>query len=101
VLPDKFTLLLYHTPDLMPAAVPAGIDLYVCGHTHGGQIRLPFYGAIVTSSVQGKRYEMGQYTEQATTLYVSRGIGMEGKGAPRMRFLCTPEVELFELRGDD
>lgn len=101
VPPDKFTLLLYHTPDLMPAAAPAGIDLYVCGHTHGGQVRLPFYGAIVTSSLHGKRYEMGQYTEQATTLYVSRGLGMEGKGAPRMRFFCAPEVELFELRGDE
>jgi uncharacterized protein len=98
---DKFTLLLYHTPDLMSAAAHAGIDLYVCGHTHGGQIRLPRYGAIVTSSLHGKRYEMGRYTEQATTLYVSRGIGLEGKGAPRMRFFCPPEVELFELRGDD
>ena len=101
VPPDKFTLLLYHTPDLMPEAVQAGIDLYLCGHTHGGQIRLPFYGAVVTSSLYGKRYEMGQYTEQGTTLYVSRGLGMEGKGAPRMRFFCPPEVELIELRGDD
>lgn len=100
VPPDKFTLLLYHAPDLMPEAVQAGIDLYLCGHTHGGQIRLPFYGAIVTSSLYGKRYEMGQYTEQGTTLYVSRGLGLEGKGAPRMRFYCPPEVELIELRGD-
>ncbi|MBP7686913.1 MAG: metallophosphoesterase [Thermoflexales bacterium] len=98
---DKFTLLLYHAPDLMPEAVQAGIDLYVCGHTHGGQIRVPLYGAIVTSSLYGKRYEMGQYTEQGTTLYVSRGLGLEGKGAPRMRFYCPPEVELIELRGDD
>ena len=101
VPPDKFTLLLYHGPDLMPDATQAGIDLYVCGHTHGGQIRLPFYGAIVTGSVYGKRYEMGQYTEQATTLYVSRGLGLEGKGAPRMRFFCPPEVALLELRGDE
>lgn len=100
VPPDKFTLLLYHAPDLMPEAVQAGIDLYLCGHTHGGQIRLPFYGAIVTSSLYGKRYEMGQYTEQGTTLYVSRGLGLEGKGAPRMRFYCPPEVELIELRGE-
>jgi predicted MPP superfamily phosphohydrolase len=101
VPPDKFTLLLYHAPDLMPEAVKADIDLYLCGHTHGGQIRLPFYGAVVTSSLYGKRYEMGQYTEQATTLYVSRGLGLEGKGAPRMRFFCPPEVTLIELRGED
>jgi predicted MPP superfamily phosphohydrolase len=97
---DKFALLLYHGPDLMPEAVQANIDLYLCGHTHGGQIRLPLYGAIVTSSLYGKRYEMGRYIEQGTTLYVSRGLGLEGMGAPRMRFFCPPEVEIFELRGE-
>jgi predicted MPP superfamily phosphohydrolase len=100
ILPDKFTLLLYHGPDLMPQAAQAQIDLYLCGHTHGGQVRLPLYGALVTSSLYGKRYEMGRYVESNTTLYVSRGIGMEGKGAPRLRFLCPPEIALFELRGD-
>lgn len=98
---EKFTLLLYHSPDLMPEAVEAGIDLYLCGHTHGGQIRLPLWGAIVTGSLYGKRYEMGRYQKGTTTLYVSRGIGLEGKGAPRMRFLCSPEIELFELRSSE
>jgi uncharacterized protein len=101
VPPNKFTLLLYHSPDLMPEAIRAGIDLYLCGHTHGGQIRLPVWGAIVTGSLYGKRYEMGRYRKDNTTLYVSRGIGLEGKGAPRMRFLCSPEMELFELRGSE
>jgi predicted MPP superfamily phosphohydrolase len=100
VPPEKFTLLLYHSPDLMPEASRAGIDLYLCGHTHGGQIRLPLWGAVVTSSKYGKRYEMGRYQSGSTTLYVSRGIGLEGKGAPRMRFLCPPEIDLFELRGE-
>jgi predicted MPP superfamily phosphohydrolase len=100
VPPEKYTLLLYHSPDLMPEARRAGIDLYLCGHTHGGQIRLPLWGAVVTSSKYGKRYEMGRFQEGNTTLYVSRGIGLEGKGAPRMRFLCPPEIEMFELRGE-
>lgn len=99
--PGKYTLLLYHSPDLMPAAAQVGVDLYLCGHTHGGQIRLPVIGALVTSSLYGRRYQMGRYTERETTLYVSRGLGMEGLGAPRMRFLCPPEMALFELRGDD
>ena len=94
-----YTLLLYHTPDLMPEATDCGIDLVLCGHTHGGQVRLPFFGAVFTSSVYWKRYEMGEYCEDRTTMYVSRGIGMEGKGMPRMRFLCQPEIELIELRG--
>ena len=97
---EEFTLLLYHAPDLMPEASRAGIDLYLCGHTHGGQIRLPFYGAVFTSSLYGKRYEMGRYQERGTTLYVSRGLGLEGKGAPRMRFLCPPEMVFVELRGE-
>ena len=97
---NPFTLLLYHTPDLMPQAAREGIDLYLCGHTHGGQARLPLFGALVTSSKYWKRYEMGRYTERHTTLYVSRGIGLEGRGAPRARFLCPPEIELIELSGE-
>ena len=96
-----FTLLIYHSPDLIREAARAGIDLYLCGHTHGGQIRFPFIGALVTASKFWKRYEMGHYVEGNTNLYVSRGIGMEGQGAPRARFLCPPEIELFELRGTE
>jgi len=96
-----FTLLLYHSPDLMPQAVRARVDLFLCGHTHGGQIRLPFVGALVTSSRFWKKYEMGRYVKENTILYVSRGIGMEGMGAPRARFLCPPEIELIELRGPE
>jgi predicted MPP superfamily phosphohydrolase len=92
-----FTLLLYHSPDLMPEAVELDIDLYLCGHTHGGQIRLPLFGAVLTSSDFWKRYEMGRYAEGRTTLYVSRGLGLEGKGAPRARFLAPPEIILWTL----
>ncbi len=94
---DCFTLLLYHSPDLMPEAVSLGIDLYLCGHTHGGQLRLPLFGAVVTSSAFWKRYEMGRYQEEGTTMYVSRGLGMEGLGAPRARFLSPPEVIVWAL----
>ena len=92
-----FTLLLYHSPDLMPEAAELGIDLYLCGHTHGGQVRLPLFGALVTSSHFWKRYEMGRYEKNSTTLYVSRGLGMEGMGAPRARFLAPPEIVLWTL----
>ncbi len=92
-------VLLYHTPDLMPQAVELGLELYLAGHTHGGQLCLPFYGALFTSSRWGKKYESGRYTEGRTTLYVSRGLGMEGLGAPRARLLAPPELVLWELRG--
>lgn len=95
-----YTILLYHTPDLMPAAARIGVDLYLAGHTHGGQLRLPKYGALVTASRFGKRFEMGRYEQDNTTLYVNRGVGLEGKGAPRARFLCPPEVALFTLESE-
>jgi hypothetical protein len=93
------TLLLYHTPDLMPQAAALGVDLYLAGHTHGGQWRLPGFGAIVTSSRFGKRYEAGHYQEGNTHLYVSRGLGMEGFGTPRARFFCRPEIVVVDLLG--
>jgi predicted MPP superfamily phosphohydrolase len=75
------------------------VDLYLAGHTHDGQIRLPLYGALVTSSVYGRRYASGLFREGDTTMYVSRGIGFEGGGLPRARFLCRPEVVSVDLVG--
>jgi predicted MPP superfamily phosphohydrolase len=97
VPPGAYTLLLYHKPDLALVAAQEKIDLYLAGHTHGGQVRLPWYGAIITLSSFGKRFEMGRYQVDQTTLYVSRGIGMEGLTLPRVRFLCPPEIVLIEL----
>ena len=97
--PERFTILLYHTPDLAPEAAAARIDLQLSGHTHGGQVRLPFFGALYTSSLYGKRFEVGRYKIDDLTLYVTRGIGLEGMGAPRVRFLCSPEITLWEISG--
>jgi predicted MPP superfamily phosphohydrolase len=47
----------------------------------------------------GKQLEMGLYRLNGMLLFVSRGLGLEGKGAPRARFLCSPQVMLLELRG--
>jgi predicted MPP superfamily phosphohydrolase len=90
-------ILLYHSPDLMPEASELGIELYLCGHTHGGQVRLPLFGAILTSSELGKRHEMGHYQIGQTHLYVSRGVGFEGLSAPRVRLLSPPEVTLVTV----
>lgn len=95
---DVPRLLLYHSPELMPAAAEHGLDLYLCGHTHGGQVRLPGYGAVITSSQLGREYVMGHYRRGRTNLYVSRGIGFEGLSAPRVRFLSPPEMTLVTLR---
>jgi hypothetical protein len=98
--PERFTLLLYHAPDLAPEAAAAGVDLQFSGHTHGGQVRLPLYGALYTGSLYGKRFECGRYNVEGLTLYITRGIGMEGKGAPRVRLLCPPEIIVWEIGGE-
>jgi predicted MPP superfamily phosphohydrolase len=77
------------------------VDLYLGGHTHGGQLCLPFYGAIVTSSIYGRRYASGLFEEDGTTMYISRGMGLEGGGMPRARFLCRPEIVSLELVGSE
>jgi predicted MPP superfamily phosphohydrolase len=98
VPPGAFTLFLYHTPDeILDAAGTNRVDLYCAGHTHGGQVALPFYGALVTLSKFGKKYESGLHREGSTWLYVTRGVGMEGGPAPRVRFFARPEVTVIEL----
>jgi predicted MPP superfamily phosphohydrolase len=95
-------ILLYHMPDLAESPGIDAFDLVVCGHTHGGQVRLPLYGALITMSRYGKRYEAGMVPLQGKTrMYVSRGVGLEPRPAPQVRFLCRPEIAVFELTGCD
>jgi predicted MPP superfamily phosphohydrolase len=97
---DCFSVLAYHYPDFAESLKGLNVDLYLCGHTHGGQVALPLYGAIITLSKFGKKYEAGQYRIGNTLLYVNRGIGMEGANhAPRIRFFARPEITVFEVRG--
>lgn len=98
-LADRFNVFAYHYPDFAESLKGLNVDLYLCGHTHGGQIALPVYGAIITLSKFGKKYESGEYKIGDTILYVNRGIGMEAGHAPRVRFFARPEITVFEIRG--
>ncbi len=96
--PESYVICIHHLPDLFPGlAARGGADLCCAGHTHGGQVALPFYGALVTLSRFGKRYEYGLYRENGMHLFVSRGVGMEGGHAPRVRFCARPEVAIIEI----
>lgn len=97
---DAFRIFLFHYPECMEEMTRNKIDLYLAGHTHGGQVALPFYGALITLSATGKRYEAGLYQLNQTHLYVNRGIGMEGGSAPRVRFCARPEVTVIEIFGN-
>lgn len=94
VPPDAFSIFLYHYPAAIDAASLKNIDLFCAGHTHGGQVRLPLFGALVTNSTKGKQYESGLYEVGRTKMYVSRGIGMVG--IP-VRFLAPPEVAVIDV----
>lgn len=94
----QFFLLLHHTPDVMLEPLPPGrIHLVCAGHTHGGQVCLPWYGAMTTLTRTQKRFEGGQYLVDGIWLNVSRGLGMDGDWAPRVRFCSRPEITLLEL----
>lgn len=95
---DRFDVLLYHKPDLIEDVHGPGVDLYLCGHTHGGQVALPVYGALMTFSKFGKRYESGMYRVGPTLMYVNRGLGLEPRPAPQVRFLARPEITVFDIQ---
>ncbi len=99
-IPGHFNILLYHSPDLAPNAAQTKVDLQLSGHTHGGQVRLPFFGPLFTASLYGRKFQSGRYQINDLTLYITRGIGLEGKAAPRVRFLCPPEVILWDIHAE-
>lgn len=99
---DGLAIVLYHAPfpDLIAPERAPRVDLFCAGHVHGGQVALPGYGAIITFSRFGKRFERGLYPDAdgfGFPLYVSRGIGMEGGIMPRVRFWSRPEVAVIEM----
>ena len=83
-----------HHPDIIDLLAGRRIDLLVCGHTHGGQIRFPFFGAVVVPSHHEDEYAQGFHRVGSVLMYVSRGIG----AIPPLRILCRPEVATFTLR---
>lgn len=91
-------IIMNHTPDLAEEAAAHGVDLYLCGHTHGGQVRIPVWGAIITNCQTGKRYEAGSYHLGNTLIRTSRGFGLEPRPAPQIRFCCRPEITLITIR---
>lgn len=93
---DAFGLAVVHSPDPAPELVALGYDLVVAGHTHGGQVRLPLVGALVTNCSIPTRLARGLSRLGPGYLHVSAGLGTS-KYAP-FRLLCRPEATLLELR---
>lgn len=94
--PDDFTIIIGHNPNFALQRPQA--DLYLAGHTHGGQVNLPWFGPLITFSDLPNDQAQGlTKLENGATLIVSRGIGMERVDAPRIRFLCPPEIVIIDI----
>ena len=92
---DSFVLLLTHCPDIIYDAVRYHPKLVLCGHTHGGQVKIPFTKkALYVPSKYGSRFIEGLFEVNGVYMYVNRGIG---NSHLRVRFLSKPEVTLITL----
>ncbi|MCZ7645026.1 MAG: metallophosphoesterase [Planctomycetota bacterium] len=87
-------LVLSHNPDFAETVDDGRVGLVLSGHTHGGQVWLPFLGAPVLPSRYGQKYRAGWVRAPATNVYVSRGLGTI---SPPVRFGCRPELALGRL----
>ena len=86
-------LVITHSPDIFPQ-VPERAALTLAGHTHGGQVALPWLGALLVPSAFGKRYEGGLTVENGKKLLVSLGLGTS---LLPVRFNCRPEIVVVEF----
>jgi len=93
--PGAFTVLLSHDPALFLAAAKEGIGLVLSGHTHGGQVALPFFPKLFSLGKLAHRFHLGLYREGDSTLYVHPGLGTTG---PPIRVGVAPEVAILTLR---
>ena len=95
---EGYKILLSHRPEKFKLYVDNGFDVVFSGHTHGGQIRLPFFGAVVAPS-QGinPEYDSGLYSEGDTTMVISRGLG---SSVVPFRFFNRPEIVIAELSAE-
>ena len=95
-LDDRFHIVLGHHPNFSLQTVNA--DLLLAGHCHGGQVRLPLIGPPIKLAAIPRAWTQGMTElDGGRKLVVSRGIGMERGGAPRLRFLCRPEIVVIDL----
>ncbi len=86
-------ILLTHSPDVFPN-IPKNVNLTLAGHLHGGQVRLPLWGAIIIPSYYGDKYAYGLIEEKRKKMIVTMGIGTS---ILNVRFACVPEIVVIEF----
>jgi predicted MPP superfamily phosphohydrolase len=88
-------ILLAHSPDIIKDTENKEIDLILVGHTHGGQIKIPFITPFWVPTENRGKYASGLFEINNTYMYVNKGIGMT---ALQIRFNCAPEIAIIELK---
>jgi len=91
-----YRIVISHAPDFIEA-LPVNVDLVLAGHTHGGQVVIPFFGPPRTAIRLPRRYAGGLNDYRGTPIHVSRGVGMERGFDIPIRFLCPPEIGVLDL----
>ena len=91
---NAFKILLAHTPEMFKEASCSGIDLYLCGHTHAGQIALPFVGALIQNADCPRGFVQGRWHYREMQGYTSAGVGCS---MLPVRYNCPPEIVIVEL----
>jgi len=89
-----FHIVISHEPDNFPRLARYGVDLVLCGHTHGGQWRVPGIGPLVVPSRYGRRYDYGLHSQGRSLLYTTSGCGLH---TIPLRLNCPPEITVFRL----
>lgn len=96
--PDVPVLLLCHRPDIFHQSAAAAVPLTLSGHTHGGQLAVPWRGRRRNLAEFITRFDRGLYRSGDSYLYVNCGLGVTGQ---RIRLFTPREITVFELRGVD
>lgn len=90
----KPVILLSHQPDIFPEIPKDRVNLILSGHTHGGQVVIPFIGPIIVPSKYGKKYASGYFEEDGKKMIVTKGIGTS---ILPIRLNCMPEINVIEF----
>ena len=92
---SDFKIMISHSPEEYAKAAQAGYSLYLTGHTHGGQICLPFGVALVTSATVPRKMVKGRWNYRGMAGYTSRGVGTTNIA---VRYFCQPEMTIVKLK---
>lgn len=92
---DAFKIFLAHTPELYKLAYQKGANCYLCGHTHNGQIHVPYFGPLFIYSTSPRTIAGGVWQYKNISGFTGPGVGTSGTP---VRFLCLPEITILELK---